>query len=434
MKKFLGPIICLFSFLFLNFSTSYADNRDNTISFGTVEGTVDRSIEPFVCNVGIKHPYPIIPDLPTTEDKICYFESTKTRCTKSDTINNHNCICTSLSAGRSGDYARYTTKASLPSELRLSSSTDNNYNVIYQNKFGQDIFSVSPITSLRFFFGSELSGVSYFIDVCQPEIAISTSNNSGHELSTYLADIDITPPSALKYIPFVSLRAKFSGNCYKRSSSSYVRNIPVRSITIASAGTTKVTWTQKEDERCVLRYEFVESAIVIREWQLYSSSIEIHNKLPDGHCTYTSGYWMTHAGYFTPNNPTGIVNGTTQPNNFDPTWDLLSNDGPATKFLNSKVDGETWYRVLSNPSAAGPRSVGFYILGQQFIAAHLNYLAGSPLTAVLTEYERAKTLLNEYSSYPTSYIPYVDLEEELKRLGARLDQFNNGVIGPGHCN
>ncbi|MBF0300964.1 MAG: hypothetical protein HQK51_19810 [Oligoflexia bacterium] len=423
------PLLPFLLSFFLILSNSFADNRDNNISFVTTEGAIDTSTEPFVCNVGLKHPYPVIPG--SSDGKICYILNTTTKCTKSDNETNHNCVCSSLSASRSNDYIRYTTKASLTSlseKLNLVSSQDNVYNVIYPDVLASNLFSVSPITSLNFLFGSDISGLSYFIDVCQPEIVMKAASSSGHQLTTYLADLDITPPSPLKYIPFVGLKAVFSAKCYLRDKPSYVRDIPIKNLSLVSAGHIKISWYQKEYERCVIRYEFKESAYVIREWQLHASSIEIHTKLPDGHCTRTSGYWATHAGAFTPNNTNG---NSTNPNNYDSTWDLLSK-GPATIFLSSHI-AETWYKTLVHSSSGGPRSNGYYILAQQFIATHLNYLAGSPITAVITEYNLAKQLLDEYSSYPASYIPDTDTEEQLKILALKLDVFNNGKIGPGHC-
>ncbi|NOX66017.1 MAG: DNRLRE domain-containing protein [Chlorobi bacterium] len=124
-------------------------------------------------------------------------------------------------------------------------------------------------------------------------------------------------------------------------------------------------------------------------------------------CTYTQGYWKTHA----------------KGRKYDNTWDLLS-DGPNTKFFNS---AKSYIKVLwTHPR----RGNAYYILAHQYIAAELNQLNSASIpTEVKTAFDRAKEL---FSASASDTIGNTDRQEWID-LTQILDDYNNGLLGPGHC-
>ena len=122
---------------------------------------------------------------------------------------------------------------------------------------------------------------------------------------------------------------------------------------------------------------------------------------PESGCTLTQGYWQNHA------DP-----GKKQ---YDVTWDELS-DGPETPFFTS---GKTYLEVLETP-VAGDK---YYILAHQYIAAELNILRGASDSTIAEEMEWAKEYFEGVSA----------TDEEIVEWADKLDKFNNGLIGPGHC-
>ncbi|MDX2136158.1 MAG: SdrD B-like domain-containing protein [Saprospiraceae bacterium] len=130
----------------------------------------------------------------------------------------------------------------------------------------------------------------------------------------------------------------------------------------------------------------------------------------DGGCTLTQGYWKTHSKY--------------GPAPYDPTWALQGEDTPF--FLS----GKTWYEVLWTPPSGGN---GYYILAHQYIAARLNFLNGASSTQQVTAaFNAATTLFNTYTPAQWSGLPK-SVKDQFISLASTLDQYNNGIIGPGHC-
>jgi hypothetical protein len=126
-------------------------------------------------------------------------------------------------------------------------------------------------------------------------------------------------------------------------------------------------------------------------------------------CTLTPGYWKTHSAY--------------GPAPADDTWLELS-DGPDTAFF---LSGASYYQVLWT----APRGNAYYILAHAYIAAELNGLNGASLGAVAETMDDARDLFETWTP------GQVDRNRERKRtfvaLAATLDDYNNGLIGPGHC-
>lgn len=117
-------------------------------------------------------------------------------------------------------------------------------------------------------------------------------------------------------------------------------------------------------------------------------------------CTRTQGYWKNHAD---PNKK-----------QYDSTWD----DYLEVEFYNS---GMTYLEVLKK----SPRGDAYYILAHQFIAAELNVAAGASIPEdVLAAWTAAEAYFKGETSPSRS---------ELIAWAELLDDYNNGKVGPGHC-
>jgi len=132
----------------------------------------------------------------------------------------------------------------------------------------------------------------------------------------------------------------------------------------------------------------------------------------EGGCTLTQGYWKTHSEY--------------GPAPYDDTWAELSN-GADTPFFET---GYSYYEILGMaPKGGNP----YLILAHQYIAAELNVLNGASMPSeVLDAWNQATDLLDAYDGDLSinKKKPDGKLAIELAEL---LDQYNNGLIGPGHC-
>jgi hypothetical protein len=129
----------------------------------------------------------------------------------------------------------------------------------------------------------------------------------------------------------------------------------------------------------------------------------------EGGCTLTQGYWKTHSEY--------------GPAPYDDTWASLP-DGADTAFFGT---GYSYYEILWMPPKKGNT---YLILAHQYIAAELNVLNGADMPYdVQAAWDEATTLLADN--------PDMDLKgadaRDAKSLAALLDDYNNGLIGPGHC-
>jgi hypothetical protein len=123
-------------------------------------------------------------------------------------------------------------------------------------------------------------------------------------------------------------------------------------------------------------------------------------------CSLTQGYWKTHS--------------EKGPAPYDDTWALLPN-GAHTLFF---MTGKSWYKVFWTP-VGGNACIS---LAHQWMAAKLNYLAGADLSAVQAEFDAAKALL---ATLDSNFSPCP--KQLATQLATKLDKYNNGIIGPGHC-
>lgn len=124
-------------------------------------------------------------------------------------------------------------------------------------------------------------------------------------------------------------------------------------------------------------------------------------------CTLTIGYWKTHSSY--------------GPAPYDSTWDLVNEDGA---FYYS---GLTNIQILNK----APRGNAYYIFAKQWIGANLNFYAGADVPSEVW------TALGWGYTYFASYTPSTGNKAPVRAQAIYyanvLDQYNKGLIGPGHC-
>jgi len=134
----------------------------------------------------------------------------------------------------------------------------------------------------------------------------------------------------------------------------------------------------------------------------------------EGGCTLTIGYWKTHSKY--------------GPAPYDETWALVLPLGEDSPFF---LSGQTWYEILWTPPAGN----AYYILAKQYIAAYLNQLNGASIPAnVLAAFNSATAIFNTYTPAQIAVLKGNNpLRKQIVNLGGLLDDYNNGITGPGHC-
>jgi hypothetical protein len=129
-------------------------------------------------------------------------------------------------------------------------------------------------------------------------------------------------------------------------------------------------------------------------------------------CTLTFGYWKTHSIYGPAAHP-------------DPTWNEISPNGPNTIFF---LSSQSYLQVLQTSPKGGN---AYYILAHQYIAAVLNQLKGaSSIPEVDASLAEALAFFNTYT--PSSTLSTAMRNEAISNANI-LDQYNEGIIGPGHC-
>ncbi len=133
---------------------------------------------------------------------------------------------------------------------------------------------------------------------------------------------------------------------------------------------------------------------------------------PDGGCTLTQGYWKTHS--------------KSGPAPYDDGWKEIGPLEENTLFFNS---GATWLTVFNTP----PRGNAFYQLAHQYMAAKLNRLNGaSGTTDVDNALSGAEALFSSLAAGSTTLT--TAQKTQAQSWATLLDNYNNGLVGPGHCN
>jgi hypothetical protein len=145
---------------------------------------------------------------------------------------------------------------------------------------------------------------------------------------------------------------------------------------------------------------------------------------PEG-CTLTQGYWKTHNDTFHGGAPT------------DETWWLIGDaDGDGTLEAEGELffkSGQTYFQVMWT----APQGNAYYNLAHQYIAAILNQLDGAAVPAnVQDAIDDATVLFQTYT--PAEVATYKGktgkaIRAEFITLAGILGSYNEGLIGPGHC-
>ena len=128
---------------------------------------------------------------------------------------------------------------------------------------------------------------------------------------------------------------------------------------------------------------------------------------PPAFCTRTLGFWKNHPEL----------------------WDAAGDNKP---FLTTDIffnSGASYLTILSSPSKGGN---AYIILAKQYIAAVLNTGGGASGDASVDAAIAGAAAY--FASAPAGIPNPVDpTRSQLLAWATTLDQFNNGVIGPGHC-
>lgn len=139
---------------------------------------------------------------------------------------------------------------------------------------------------------------------------------------------------------------------------------------------------------------------------------------PMGGCTLTIGYWKTHGG-FGPQ-PDYVTQ-------YLPIW-LGTSGGAKSMNVNSGVIA---HDILVMKTYGVP-SNGITKLYAQLLGAKLNIAAGASNGAVSSVISAADTFLATHN-----YLDWASLSKTNQKLvlnwQSTLDNYNNGLIGPGHC-
>jgi hypothetical protein len=152
------------------------------------------------------------------------------------------------------------------------------------------------------------------------------------------------------------------------------------------------------------------TATIVETGQSDSASVTVTcTPPPPAGCTLTQGYWKTHSTYGPASKP-------------DATWNLIG--GPDTAFFSS---GKSWYQLFWT----APKGKAYIILAHQYMAATLNQLAGAASTP------QVDAALAWATTFFGTYTPSSSLSTAVKNQAIAyadvLDDYNNGLIGPGHC-
>lgn len=137
-------------------------------------------------------------------------------------------------------------------------------------------------------------------------------------------------------------------------------------------------------------------------------------------CTLTQGYWKTHSSY--------------GPAPEDDAWlDLPDVDGdglfegPDETFF---LSGQTWYEVFWT----APKGNAYYNLAHQYMAAVLNGVNGANTAVVNAALTSATTLFENYTPAEIAAKKgQAAPRPQFISLAGTLASYNEGAIGPGHC-
>ena len=138
----------------------------------------------------------------------------------------------------------------------------------------------------------------------------------------------------------------------------------------------------------------------------------------DGCCTRTRGYWRTHSSLMCPGKPGTNCSATTP-------WPDNSETEPICDI--------TWVDVFELDNSAGCNSSGnaWNQLAAQWVASNLNVRSDVCITTdVANAIVQAGLILEANCKCIEPESPLGSVANDLKDI---LDEYNNGVRGPGHC-
>lgn len=154
-----------------------------------------------------------------------------------------------------------------------------------------------------------------------------------------------------------------------------------------------------------------------------SYTINVDVPCPEG-CTLTQGYWKTHNDSFWGGAPT------------DETWQALGDvDGDGTVEGEGEtffLSGQTFFEVMWT----APKGNAYYNLAVQYIAARLNVLAGADPTDAQEAIDAATELFETFTPAQIADLKGKggkELRARFIELAGILGSYNEGLIGPGHC-
>jgi hypothetical protein len=158
------------------------------------------------------------------------------------------------------------------------------------------------------------------------------------------------------------------------------------------------------------QYQFTNTASIVASdtGAVQSASWTVNVTVPCGGCTLSQGYWKTHSKY--------------GPAPYDDAWEMVGED---TSFF---LSGHTWYQMLWTPPVQGN---AYAILTHAYIAAKLNTLNGAASTPMVNS--ALAWSENFFSDTGPSSNVSKSLRANALGYASLLDQYTNGLIGPGHC-
>lgn len=168
------------------------------------------------------------------------------------------------------------------------------------------------------------------------------------------------------------------------------------------------------------------TASLVAGGQSLEDTVTVHICVPSEEvgCTLTQGYWRTHSAF--------------GPAPYDATWCAAWAD--ANTCSDGREDdpfflsGQDYIHVLWTPPQGGN---AYYTLAHQWIAAYLNGLTGASMPAEVEQAMADASAL--FGQYTPDMIPLLKgkvgniARAQFITLGATLDTYNNGEVGPGHC-
>jgi hypothetical protein len=149
-----------------------------------------------------------------------------------------------------------------------------------------------------------------------------------------------------------------------------------------------------------------------------SALVEIYTCPCGGGCTLTIGYWKTHAG-FHGNNPDRVTQ-------YLPIW-LGTGSGKSIH-----VTGAEQAMNILGQHHLGHPSNGITKLYAQLLGAKLNIANGADDRAAASTIAAADDFLEDHDWMDWESLSRAE-RRRVNRWKNRLDDYNNGRIGPGHC-